>query len=77
MIKVFVAQHLVEARQVRAMLEAEGIPAEIRGEQLFGVLDAAARVIPGLLPSVWIQDDGQLYQAKALVNRFLHPADST
>lgn len=37
--QVFVAQHPTEAHFVKGLLEADGIPAEMHGEGLFGVLE--------------------------------------
>jgi hypothetical protein len=71
MIKVFTAQHHAEAHWIRGLLQAEGIPAEIRGEHLFGATGAASGIIPGMLPTVWILDDSQFYRAKTIVTRFL------
>lgn len=54
--QVFVAQHPAEAHLVKGLLEAEGIPAEVRGESLFGARGEAPAT-PDTLPSVWVSDD--------------------
>ena len=69
MLKVFVAQHPVQAHLVLGILEAEGIPGEIRGEALFTTLQGGASA-PGMLPTVWIAREEQALEAKALVDRF-------
>lgn len=69
MLKVFVAQNPVQAHLVQGILEAEGIDAEVRGEALFTTLQGGS-AMPATLPTVWISDDDQAIQARALVERF-------
>jgi hypothetical protein len=63
---VFTAKHPTEAHLIRGMLEAEGIRAEVRGDQLFGAFGE----IP-VLPGVWIHDQNAGDEAQRLVNEFL------
>lgn len=67
--KVFVAQHHAEAHLVSGLLQAHGIPAEVRGEALFTTLEASS-VIPGAAPEVWVADPAQVLLALDLVRRF-------
>jgi hypothetical protein len=60
--KVFVAQHPTEAHLVKGLLESQGIPAEVRGEALFGTRGEAP-VSPDTLPTVWVFDDRQTAEA--------------
>ena len=53
--QVFVAQHPTEAHFVKGLLEADGIPAEVHGESLFGARGEAP-VTPDTLPSVWVNE---------------------
>jgi predicted RNA-binding Zn-ribbon protein involved in translation (DUF1610 family) len=69
MVKVFVAQHHAEAHLVCALLRADGIEAEVRGEVLFTTVEAAS-VIPGARPEVWVSDPAQIPRATVLITRF-------
>ena len=62
---VFTAKHPTEAHLVRGMLEAEGIRAEVRGDQLYGAFGE----LP-VLPMVWILDDSLDIEAMRLVGEF-------
>lgn len=66
MIQVFEARHLPEAHFVAGLLEADGIPAEIRGDTLFSTLGTGISV-PGVLPTVWIPEGADAGKAIALV----------
>lgn len=67
--QVFVAQHPIEAHFVRGLLQAEGIPAEVRGEALWGARGEAP-VTPDTAPSVWILDDGDEDCALTLIANY-------
>src|SRR5688500_19517367 len=60
--QVFVAQHPTEAHLVQGLLEANGIAAEVHGEDLFSARGEAPAT-PDTLPSVWVLDDGQASRA--------------
>jgi hypothetical protein len=64
--QVFVAQHPAEAYLVRGVLEAEGIPAEVQGESLYG-MRGEAPLTPDTLPSVWVVDDNDASKAIAIL----------
>ena len=49
---VYTAKHPTEAHLIKGMLEAEGIRAEVKGDQLYGAFGE----LP-VLPTVWILDD--------------------
>ena len=63
---VFTAKHPTEAHLIRGMLEAEGIRAEVRGDQLYGAFGE----LP-VLPTVWILDPADDSDANRLVGEFL------
>jgi putative signal transducing protein len=63
---VYTAKHPTEAHLVKGMLQAEGIRAEVRGDQLYG----AYGELP-ILPTVWIYDDAHAAEAERLVIDFL------
>jgi hypothetical protein len=67
--RVFVARHPTEAHFVRALLDGEGITAEVRGEALFGVRGEVAAT-PETLPSVWIVEDRQFDSAMVVIGRY-------
>jgi hypothetical protein len=69
MTRVFVAQHPAEAHLVRGLLEADGIPAEVHGESLFGARGEAPAT-PDTLPSVWVVDDADAPKAAAFLADF-------
>jgi len=75
MIKVFTAQNHTEAHLVRGLLEAEDIPAEVRGEAL-SAIDGGLAVL-GFRPTVWIPDDHRLAHATELVEGFSKHRTST
>jgi len=64
---VYTAKHPTEAHLVRGMLEAAGIRAEVKGDQLYG----AYGELP-VLPTVWILDAARAAEADRLVIDFLH-----
>lgn len=63
--KVFTAQHAAEAHLVAARLEAEGIAAEVRGEDRFAIVRGAA-CMDELKPTVWVEDPAEADRARAL-----------
>jgi hypothetical protein len=64
---IFTAKHPTEAHLIRGMLEAEGIRADVRGDQLYGAFGE----LP-VLPTVWIHDATANDEAARLVGEFLH-----
>ncbi len=66
---IHVARHPTEAHLIRGMLEAGGIRAEVRGDQLYGAFGE----LP-VLPTVWILDDALAGRANELVIEFLRGA---
>ena len=69
MMKVFEAQHHAEAHFIAGLLQTAGISSEVRGESLFTTVEGAS-VIPGMRPSVWILEDRQQEQAKAILANY-------
>lgn len=63
---VFTARHPTEAHLVRGLLEAGGIRAEVRGDQLY----SAFGELP-VLPTVWIVDPADGPEAGRLIGDFL------
>ena len=63
---VYTAKHPTEAHLIRGMLEAEGIRATVKGDQLYG----AYGELP-ILPTVWILDDTLAAYAERVVVEFL------
>src|SRR5262245_13058575 len=63
---VYTAKHPTEAHLIRGMLEAAGIRATVRGDQLYG----AYGELP-VLPTVWIFDTVRAEEADQVVIEFL------
>jgi hypothetical protein len=70
--RVFVAHHPTEAHFVRGLLEADGIPAEVHGESLFGARGEAP-VTPDTLPSVWVVNDSDAPRAVVILGEYDRP----
>jgi hypothetical protein len=66
---VHTARHPTEAHLIRGLLEAEGIRADVRGDQLFGAFGE----LP-VLPTVWVRDESLALQADRLIVEFLRGA---
>lgn len=66
---VHTARHPAEAHLIKGMLEAEGIRAEVRGDQLYGAFGE----LP-VLPTVWILDGTLAAYADRIVIDFLRGA---
>jgi hypothetical protein len=64
--RVYTAKHPTEAHLIRGMLEAEGIQALVKGDQLYG----AYGELP-ILPTVWILDDALAAQAARIAMEYL------
>ena len=67
--QVFVAQHPTEAYQVKGLLEANGIVAEVHGESLFSARGEAPAT-PDTLPSVWVLDESQASMAALVLAEY-------
>jgi len=67
--RVFIARDPIEAHFVRSLLEGDGIPAEVRGEALFG-LRPEIGISTDTLPTVWIVQDAQLQRALEFVAEY-------
>ena len=63
---VHTARHPTEAHLIKGMLEAEGIRAEVKGDQLYGAFGE----LP-VLPTVWIFDAALAAYADRIVIEFL------
>jgi len=63
---VHTARHPTEAHLIRGMLEAQGIRAAVKGDQLYGAFGE----LP-VLPTVWILDDTLAADADRIVIEFL------
>lgn len=61
--RVLVAAHSAEAQLVKGLLQANGIQAVVRNEELFSVLTLP----PAVQIEVWIINDSQLEPALAIV----------
>jgi hypothetical protein len=66
MLKVYEAELVIDAEEVRALLEARGIEAFVFGEHTYN----SPGVNPLAWPAVWVQNDDDYDTAKALVNEF-------
>lgn len=71
---VFSARDPVEAHLLRAVLESEGIAAEVRGEMLFGARGGVP-FTPDTAPSVWVVEDHELARARTVVQEFVRRRD--
>ena len=69
--KVFVAHDPIEASFVKDLLLRGGIAAEVHGEHLFGLRPHIGFADETLYPAVWIVDDAQFTEAKALIEDYL------
>ena len=63
---IHTAKHPTEAHLIRGMLEAEGVRALVKGDQLYGAYGELR-----VLPTVWIFDDALAMHADRLVIDFL------
>ena len=69
LLKVYSAQHPIEAHLLKGILGSYGIPSEVRGEFLFGGRGELP-VTPETAPSVWIVDDSQFDEARAIIKEY-------
>lgn len=66
--QVFVANNPAEAHLVRGLLESRGIPAEVRGEALWGTRGETP-LTPDTLPTVWVSN-AHASQAALIVEEY-------
>ena len=66
MLKVYEAEQVGDAEQVRLLLETRGIDARVFGEHTYNALG----VNPLAWPEVWVMEDGDFDAAKALVRDY-------
>ncbi|MBI2360912.1 MAG: DUF2007 domain-containing protein [Deltaproteobacteria bacterium] len=66
---VYIARNPTEAHLVKGLLEAEEIPAMVRGEHLFGTRGETP-LTGETCPSVWILDDSQFEKARSLATAY-------
>ncbi len=64
--KVYVARDPADAHLVKGLLEAERIPALVRGEFLWGARGEVP-LTPETCPSVWVVDDADAGRAREIV----------
>ncbi|MCE1204901.1 MAG: DUF2007 domain-containing protein [Holophagaceae bacterium] len=76
MLKVLTARHPIEARMIEGLLEAHGIRAEVRGEDLYGTVDGGTYV-PAMLPTVWVIEDAQASLAEDVIGRFFKEGETS
>jgi len=69
MLKVYSAQHPTEAHLLKGILASYGILSEVRGESLFSVRGEVP-LTPETEPSVWIVDESQFDDAKAILKEY-------
>ena len=67
--RVYVAGNPAEAHLVQGLLDAEGIAAEVRGEELFGIRGGTPAT-PETAPSVWVIDDADEPRALAIAKGY-------
>jgi len=63
--RVYVARNPTDAHLLKGILEAEEIPAIVRGEELFGARGEAP-LTADTCPSVWVLDDELFERAREL-----------
>lgn len=66
---VYQGQHLPDVHLVCALLQAEGIAAEVRGQEL-GTAIGLGSAVPGILPEVWVAGPAEAERAKPIVGRY-------
>ncbi|WP_375750292.1 DUF2007 domain-containing protein [Vibrio sp. HN007] len=67
--KIYSAKNPTEAHIVSELLKSENIPAEVRGEGIFG-LKGELPLTDDTDPYVWISDTSQADEAHEIVNSF-------
>ncbi len=67
--KVYDAKNVADARLLRGLLEAEGIPAVVRGAGLLSSIEIG-RFRIGSPPSVWVLEDTRISLALRIVHDY-------
>ncbi len=67
--KVYVARNPADAHLLRALLEGEGIRADVIGEFLYSCLGELP-ISPDCRPSVWVVDDSDCEKAEEIIGRY-------
>jgi hypothetical protein len=64
--QVYLAQDPIEANLLVGLLKAEGIEAVVQGEYLYAIRG----LVPATYPTVWVVDENEYDQARALALEF-------
>jgi hypothetical protein len=64
--QVYLAQDPIEANMLVDLLEAEGIEAVVQGEYLYAIRG----LVPATYPTVWVVNEDEYDQARALALEF-------
>lgn len=67
--KVYAARNPADAHLLRALLEGEGIPADVIGEFLYSCRGEVP-ISPDSLPSVWVVDDSDCEKAQEIIRQY-------
>jgi hypothetical protein len=74
--KVYIAANAIDGHMLKGLLEQEGIPAVVRGDDVVP-LQGGTLFRMETRPSVWVLDDEHLPRARALADDFGHRATSS
>lgn len=74
--KIYIAANGIDAHLLRALLEQEGIPAVVRGDDAVP-LQGGTLFTMEVRPSVWVFDDERCDRARALADDYGRRAKST
>ena len=66
--KVYTTGNIAEAHMLRGILASHGIASEVQGEALSSLWGALP--VEEMLPTVWIEDEGQLEIARQVIDDF-------
>ena len=72
--KVHTAESLIEIAHLRNVLEAAGIPCEVRNDRLGGVLGEIPFV--ECWPELWVRRPGDVLRARGLIAEARQPAEA-
>ena len=64
--EIYLAQNPIQANVLVDLLRAEGIEATVQGEHLYAIRG----LVPVTYPTVWVVDEAQYEQARALALEF-------
>ncbi len=74
--KVYVAKNPADAHLLRALLEGEGIEANVMGEFLY-TCRGEVPISPDSLPSVWVVHDADSEKAEEIIRQYKLTEDGT